>query len=134
MSDLSLVCIAVGVLVIVARGPLIFAPAGTLRFYRKLMSTNPRVRVLGLVVGAAGLALIMYVGDARGAARILYYLGWLLALVALVFMLVIPSLYRRMATGVLDFVADMDSSVPRVAGMLGVLIGILVIYIGLSLP
>ena len=47
MDSLSIICIAVGILVIVRRGPLIFAPSATLRFYdRWLLSTNARFQVL----------------------------------------------------------------------------------------
>ena len=52
MDSLSIICIAVGILVIVCRGPLIFAPSATLRFYdRWLLSTNARFRVFGVVLG-----------------------------------------------------------------------------------
>jgi hypothetical protein len=67
MNELSLVYVAVGVLVIVVRGPLIFAPAATIDFYRRLLATDARVRVMGVVVGAVGLALI---AEGRGSGGV----------------------------------------------------------------
>lgn len=131
MSELSLVYVAVGVLVIAVRGPLIFAPAATIDFYRRLLATDARVRVIGVAVGAVGLALI---AEGRGsggvATQIPFYFGWFLAVAALFFMLIFPAPYRRLAASVLDFVAGIGSSVSRVAGLIGVLIGALLIYLG----
>ena len=59
MASLSIICIAVGILIIVRRGPLIFAPSATLRFYdRWLLSTNVRFRVFGVVFATLAVALL----------------------------------------------------------------------------
>ena len=51
MDSLSIICIVVGALVILKRGPLMFAPNATLRFYDRLfLSTNARVRAAGVVI------------------------------------------------------------------------------------
>ena len=59
MGSLSIFCIVLGVLLIVGRGSLIFAPSATLRFYdRWLLSTNTRFRVLGVVGATVAMALL----------------------------------------------------------------------------
>jgi uncharacterized protein YjeT (DUF2065 family) len=52
-----------------------------------------------------------------------------MAAVAL-FFVILPAPYRRLAASVLDFAAGISSSVSRVAGMIGVLIGAFLIYLG----
>ncbi len=130
MSELSLVYVAIGILVIAVRGPLVFAPEATIDVYRRLLATDARVRVMGVVVGAAGLALIAE-GRGSGVANLIVFtFGWLMAVGALFFMLIFPAPYRRLAASVLDFAAGVGSSVSRVAGMIGVLIGVFLIYLG----
>ncbi len=129
MSELSLVYVAIGILVVAVRGPLVFAPAATIDLYRRLLATDARVRVMGVAVGAVGLALI---AEGRGsgiATQILFTFGWFMAAVAL-FFVILPAPYRRLAASVLDFAAGISSSVSRVAGMIGVLIGAFLIYLG----
>ena len=58
MSHLAFVSIVFGVLIIIARGPLLVAPANTLEVYRSLIRSNARVRVLGLCGVLLGLAMI----------------------------------------------------------------------------
>ena len=84
MDSLSIICIVVGILVIVGRGPLIFAPRATLRFYdRVFLSTNARVRAVG--VGFATLAMALLFSDfGEGVlAGLRHTFGWLMTTVAL---------------------------------------------------
>ena len=50
MDTLSILCVLVGALFIATRGPLIIAPRATLRFTERLISTNARIRGMGLVM------------------------------------------------------------------------------------
>jgi drug/metabolite transporter (DMT)-like permease len=133
MSDSGLVAIALGVLVIALRGPLIFAPEATTHFYRMLLATHTRVRSVGVVIGALGVALIVTFQEPQGALPwVLAGLGWLLAAGA-VFLLTLPSLYKRLADSVFDAVEDgrtVDPALVRGAGVLSVIVGALLIYWG----
>ena len=133
MSDAGLVAIAAGVLVIVFRGPLIFAHEATIRFYRQLFVTNTRVRIFGVLIGAAGVALIRAFQEPQGALpALLVGLGWLAAAGA-VFLLTLPSLYKRLADGVFDAVEGghtVDPAIVRGVGILAVILGALLIYWG----
>jgi len=133
MSDSGVAAIVVGVLVIAARGPLIFAPQATTHFYRQLLATYTRVRIAGVVIGVAGFALIRVFPEPHGVVSwILAGLGWLL-LVGAVFLLTVPSLYKRLADGVFDAVEDgrtVDPALVRGIGVLSVIVGALLIYWG----
>ena len=95
MDSLSIICIAVGILAIVRRGPLIFAPSATLRFYdRWLLSTNARFRVFGVVFATLAMALLFSDFGEGVLAGLLHTFGWFMATVALLF-LVLQNVFRR---------------------------------------
>ena len=88
------------------------------------------LRLVGLVVGAVGAALIAF---ARGseAGGLLFWLGWLVALVAL-FPLLLPSLCQQMYESVLEtLVAATDLVALRAIGVVAVGVGGLLVYVGL---
>jgi uncharacterized protein YjeT (DUF2065 family) len=124
MSDLALICFWIGILVIVVRGPLIFAPAATIGFYRQLLSTDTRVRVVGVVGAGLGLALVFSAQNASALA----VLGWVLVTGSLL-LLGFPASYRSIADNVLDF-AEGDRVLRRVVGAIGVTIGVVLVYLG----
>lgn len=133
MEDLRPVAVVLGVLVIAFRGPLIFAPEATTHFYRSLMATQMRTRILGLVVGLLGIALLVMGWEPQGAvAHVLVGIGWLMALGAL-FIVLAPSLYMRLADGVFDWAeSGADPAILRGLGLVAVVLGALLIYWGLA--
>ena len=95
MDSLSITCIAVEILVTVRRGPLIFAPSATLRFYdRWLLSTNARFRVFGVVFAMLAMALLFSDFGEGVLVGLLHTFGWFMVTVALLF-LVLPNVFRR---------------------------------------
>ncbi len=131
---LAIVCIVAGVLLILGRGPLIFAPERTLELYRRMVGTEAAVRIVGLCVGAlgAGMAVLARGGGGTGVS-IVFVLGLVLAAAGLM-LLVLPSPYRRVADSVLDFVRDsVDAGVVRALGILAVGIGAFIVYLGIRL-
>ena len=95
MDSLSIICIGVGILVIVSRAPLIFAPSATLRFYERLIfSTNARFRVFGVVFATLAMALLLSDFREGVLAGLLHTFGWFMATVALL-SLVFPNIFRR---------------------------------------
>ena len=94
MGSLSIICIAVGILIIVGRGPLIFAPSATLRFYdRWLLSADVRFRAFGVAIETLVTALLFSGFGGGVLAGFLHALGWVLGTVAL-FVLVLPNVRR----------------------------------------
>jgi uncharacterized protein YjeT (DUF2065 family) len=111
---------------------MIFAPTATLRFFKRLLSTDARVRGIGVVVLAplavATIALPLGEGEVAGILRVL---GWLWAAASL-WLLVAPSSYRKFAGGVLDyFEGSVDQAVIRMLGAVTVAIGVALIYFGI---
>jgi uncharacterized protein YjeT (DUF2065 family) len=131
MDSLSIICIAVGFLVIVKRGPLMFAPRATLRFYdRWLLSTNARFRVVGVVGTTLAMALLFSDLGEGVLARLVHTLGRFVATVALLF-LVLPNVFRGFIQTILVYIEkSVDESIMRIVGFLHVLFGLALIYVG----
>ena len=131
MDALSITCIVVGILIIVMRVPLIFAPRATLRAYdRVLFSTNARCRAFSVVIAIVAMTLLLLPFDDGPLAGFLYAAGWIMGGGA-VFILVLPSIFRGFWRSMFSFV---ENSVPApfllVRGVLGVLVGVALIYAG----
>jgi uncharacterized protein YjeT (DUF2065 family) len=129
-SELAMVTTAIGVLIVLIRAPLIFAPQTTLEIYRKLLETHARIRVMGACVVALGVALaVSSQGVDQTAAQVIFAFSCIIALGALVGPVVYPSAYKRMADTLLAAVED--STTLRAFGVLGAGIGALLVYLGL---
>jgi hypothetical protein len=90
MPELAVLSIALGLLIAVARGPMVVAPRATLAAYRRVLETDVRVRMLGVGLASLGLGLIVFArGSDAGAARFLFAFGWLLAAIAALFGLIL---------------------------------------------
>ena len=131
MDSLSIICIAVGILVIVRRGPLIFAPSATLRFYDKwFLSTNTRFRVFGVVFATLAMALLFSDFGEGALAGFLHAVGWVVAAMALL-MLVVPNVSRRFLSAMFDYLENsVDDAIVRILGLLAVVVGAVLIYVG----
>ena len=131
MDSLSIICIAVGILVIVSRGPLIFSPSATLRFYdRWVLSTNARFRALGAVIATLAMALLFSDFGEGVLAGLLHTCGWFMATVALLF-LVLPNVLRRFVQTIFGYIEEsVDDGIVRIVGLLAVVFGFALIYVG----
>ena len=131
MDSLSIMCIVLGTLTIVSRGPLIFAPSATLRFYdRWLLSTNARFRVFGVVFATLAMALLFSDFGEGVLAGLLHTFGWFMAAVALLF-LVLPNVFRRFFQTIFGYIEkSVDERIMRIVGLLAVVFGLALIYVG----
>ena len=130
MDALAITCIVVGILIIVMRAPLIFAPSATLRFYdRWMFSTNARFRVFGVVFATLAMALLFSDFGEEVLAGLLHTFGWFMATVALLF-LVLPNVFRRFFQTIFGYIEkSVDERIMRVVGFLGVVFGLALIYV-----
>ena len=131
MDALAITCIVVGILIIVMRAPLIFAPRATVRFYdRVIFSTNARCRAFSVVLAIVAMTLFLLPFDDGALAGFLYAAGWIMACGA-VFIIVLPSIvrgfWRSMSSLVEEFV---PAPFLIVRGVFGVLAGGALIYVG----
>ena len=131
MDSLSTICIGVGILVIVGRGPLIVAPTATLRFYdRWLLSTKARFRVFGAVFAILSIALLFSDFGEGVLAGFLHTFGWFMAAVALLF-LSLPNVLRRFIQSIFGYIEEsVDDGIVRIVGLLAVVFGFALIYVG----
>ena len=73
MDALAITCIVVGILIIVMRAPLNFAPRATLRAYdRVIFSTNARCRAFSVVIAIVAMTLFLLPFDDGPLAGFLY--------------------------------------------------------------
>ena len=131
MDSPSSIFVAVGILVVVSRGPLILAPSATLRCYRRLLfSTNERFRAVGVMFALLAMLLIFFDFGEGGLAGLLHIFGWFLATVALQF-LVLPNVFRRFFQTILGYIEEsVHDGVVRIVGLLAVVFGVALIYVG----
>ena len=130
MGDVSFVSILLGTIIILTRGPMIFAPKGTRDFFLKaFFSSHTRIRVIGLLTVGLGI-LIIYAaqGNNHPVAVIFEYFGWFVAVIAGLIFLVFTSVFKEIAENVLD---NMDELILRIIGIIAVGMGGLFIYLGL---
>ena len=131
MDSLSIMCIVLGTLTIVSRGPLIFAPSATLRSYdRLIISTNARFRAFGVVIATLAMALLFLSFGEGAVAGFLHAVGWVVAAMALL-MLVVPNVSRRFLSAMFDYLENsVDDVIVRILGFLAVVVGAVLIYVG----
>ena len=131
MDALAITCIVVGILIIVMRAPLIFAPRATLRFCERLIfSTNARFRVFGVVFATLAMALLFSDFGEGALAGLLHTCGWFMATVALLF-LVLPNVLRRFFQTIFGYIEEsVNDGVVRIVGLLAVVFGLALVYVG----
>ncbi len=131
MTQLALLSVVAGAIIIAVRGPFILAPAASLAGSRWLIASKARLRVAGVVFALLGLAMISSAqGSAQGAALVVSILGWLWVLGAVFLLLIFTSSYQRFIVRIMN--ALEDSAVPRVAGVIGTLFGAFLVYLGIG--
>ena len=130
MDSLSIICIGVGIVVIVSRAPLIFAPSATLRSTRWLFSTNARCRAFGVMFATLAMALLFSDFGVGALAGFPHAAGWVVATVALLF-LVLPNVLRRILRTIFGYIEkSVDERIMRIVGLLAVVFGLALIYVG----
>ena len=131
MEATSVLCILVGVLIVCLRAPQIVAPHATLRWLERFLARDRNLRAAGLALAPLGVALVVFADAGSAADLLLRALGFVL-LAGMLWLVVAPDTYRRIARGVMAGFEGSPHALPvRVLGVIGVLIGGLLIYAGL---
>ena len=131
MSPVGIVSIALGLLVVCTRGPLLVAPAATLRWFRGVIETSSGIRMLGAILLILGAAMI-WAGATEGStlASVLTIWGWAIVAIATLALLIFPGVYREIAIPLLPTDEEESLSGWRLIGTLGSTIGLVLIYFG----
>ena len=128
MSAISVMSIIFGIVIIVTRAPLIFAPDAALRLIKRIISDKSTLRIVGIITAVLGLALIASAWNAdQTIALILYWLGWLIFCAALA-ELIFTAFVQRIAISIWS----MRNSTARILGLVAVVIGAFFIYLGIA--
>lgn len=132
MNSLSVLCIILGTVIIVTRGPLIFSPSATLRAAdRLILSTNTRLRTWFACVAILGVALLTLPSGEGLLPKFLEALGWLTAIAGFGCSL-FPDALRRFARIVFTFIENsVDDVIMRLLGVLSALAGLALVYAGI---
>jgi uncharacterized protein YjeT (DUF2065 family) len=128
MSAVSVMSIIFGIIIIVGRAPLVFAPDAALRLVRRIINNKGSLRVVGVLTVVLGVALIASAWDVhQSAALILYWLGWLLFFAGFV-EVIFTAFVQRIAISIWS----MNNTIARILGLFAVIIGAFFIYLGIA--
>ncbi len=130
MSDLALVSIILGAIIILTRCPTIFAPKASRKFFlRFIFSSNTRIRITGIFAVAFGVLMINVAQDHnQAAALVIKYFGWILVVGAGSITLIFTSLFNNIFVRIVE---SMREQTLRIIGAIGTGLGVLFIYFGL---
>ena len=120
-----------GLLVVCGRVPLVVAPAAMMRWFRRLIDTDTKIRKLGTIFVVLGAGMIWAGATEIGVlARILTIWGWYIVGASFVLLIIFPGVYRELASIFLP--AEAETNLPgwRLIGGIGTLAGSLLIYYG----
>ena len=131
MSTVGIVSIVLGVFAVGIRGPLLVAPAEALRWYKEVIATNNRIRLLGAVTVTLGAAMVWAgASEDTGLATILTLFGLAAVGVSVPLMLLFPGIYRGIASPFLPSDTSGSLFLWRFGGLVGTSLGVLLIYFG----
>lgn len=133
MSEVGVVSIVVGVIVVCGRGALLVAPAATLRWFGGVIATNCGTRALGAIALTLGAAMVWAgASEHSGLATVLSVVGWIIVGISSLALVLFPGPYRAIAEAVLPSAADADADLLgwRIVGLLGISVGAILIYFG----
>ncbi len=128
MNNLAIVSIIIGILLIIGRGPLIFAPAATLRVIRKIVNQKSNLRLLGIPTSLLGVTMITSSLDSNQPFTLIILIPGCLILLAGLSEIFITSSIQRIAI----YIWSMSEMKARVLGLFSVVLGVCFIYLGLA--
>ena len=128
MNNLAIVSIIIGILLIVGRAPLIFAPAATLRIIRKIVNKKSNLRLLGIPTSLLGVAMITSSLDTNQPFTLIILIPGCLIVLAGLSEIFITSFIQRIAI----YIWSMSKMKARVLGLFSVVLGVGFIYLGLA--
>lgn len=128
MNILPTACIVFGILIILGRGPLLIAPETTLNIIRGFISKTRNLRIIGCSTLLIGVILITTAVKTPQVYPVtVLSLGCLFAVVGGLLVL-IPSVIQKLAV----LIWSMSARQARVLGVISVLLGAYLIYLGIN--
>ncbi len=131
MSVLAIAVIVFGLLILVTRGPLVYAPDKTRNRLVGLFDSERKMRMMGIVIAALGAFFIWAADGAIGGWAVAVYLFGILALmISLLLMIPFPGRMQPLATRVWN---GFSQTTLRLIGLTSTVFGAWLIYVGFTL-
>ena len=129
MSNLAIVCVFFGILIVFSRAPLLIAPAATLRIINRIIGKKSNLRIIGIPTSLLGVVMITSTLDTNQSfALIILILGCLIVLAGFL-EIFITSFIQRIAI----YIWSMSNMKGRVLGLFSVILGVCFIYLGFAI-
>ena len=130
MTATAITMVCLGLLIIVGRGPLIFAPDKTRDTYLRWLASDTILRVYGIVIGVLAMVVIYTTQkDVGAAAQIMHGFAWFIAVMCAVVLIPFPGPVARMGTAIWG---RFSPPVLRAMGALSVAVGGWLVWYGLT--
>ena len=132
MSTAGIVTMFLGAFIVCIRGPLLLAPAATLRWFGEAIKTKSRTRVLGAFVVLITVPM-MWSGvlENSGLANVLFILGVFIFVVSNLTLVLFPSAYMSITGSFLPSDSGSNLFGSRIVGLVSVIIGIGIFRVGM---
>jgi len=131
MSVLAIAIIVFGLLILVTRVPLVYAPDKTRARLVGLFDSERKMRMMGLAIAALGAFFIWATDGATGGWAVTVYLFGILALmISLLCMIPFPGRMQPVATRVWQ---GFGVTTLRLIGLTSTVFGAWLIYVGFTL-
>ncbi|MEE8258102.1 MAG: hypothetical protein V3R20_00275 [Sphingomonadales bacterium] len=131
MSALAIAIIVFGLLILVTRGPLVYAPDQTRNRLVSLFDSERKMRKLGIAIAALGVFFIWAADGAIGGWAVAVYLfGVLALLISLLSMIPFPGRMQPLATRIWK---GFSETTLRLIGITSTVFGAWLIYVGFTL-
>ncbi len=132
MSTVGIVTMFLGAFIVCVRGPLLLAPAATLRWFGEAIKTKSRTRVLGAFVVLITVPM-MWSGvlENSGLANVLFILGVFIFVVSIPTLVLFPSAYMSIAGSFLPSDSGSNLFGWRIVGLVSAIIGIGIFRVGM---
>ncbi len=131
MSALAIAIIIFGLLILVTRGPLVYAPDKARNRLVGLFDSERKMRMMGIAIAALGAFFIWATDGATGGWAVAVYLFGILALmISLLSMIPFPGRMQPLATRIWK---GFSETTLRLIGLTSTVFGVWLIFVGFTL-
>jgi len=133
MSNLAIISLILGVLILIIRVPFVIAPKKTIKVYRMMLKTNSRIRIFGLI-GVTLWSIAVYFSRFSDVsqANIITIVGVAAAALALIFIVIFTNGYRNWATELMNSMSE-DQEPWRLMSFIVAAFGGYLIYLSIAI-
>ncbi len=132
MSKAGIAAMLLGALICCRRGPLLLAPAATLRLLGEVVKTEARTRMFGTFAVLVSLLMIWSgIDENSGLASFMFIFGVLILVITIPALVLFPRFYMSVVDSMLPADSDTNLFGWRIFGLVNVIIGVGLFRIGM---